>query len=241
MMIYFRLKLAVKNTVQYVSHFFISILKFEKLKIRSEGGYITINLIKIKTHFYSSEEVVECVLLVIEGRIINLRTLEDSDAYSIYKNAKDRKVSRFTHLPYPYRLKYAQDFVRLCQEHYKNKTDYELGIEFKETGEIIGMISLMHLSNSDRSAEVGYWLGIQYWRRGITKEALSLILGFGFNNLELIKIYAKVLHPNFPSIRLLQSAGFGYEGRIKKSILREGSWLDELIFVLVDKDFRDNC
>ena len=178
---------------------------------------------------------------MIEGRIINLRTLGNSDAYSIYKNAKDREISRYTHLPYPYKLKYAHDFVSLCQEHYKKKTDYELGIESKKTGEIIGMIGLIHIDNRHRSAEVGYWLGNQYWRRGITKEALTLILDFGFNTLELVKIYAKVLHPNLHSIRLLQSAGFRYEGRIRKSVLKEGSWFDELIFALVDEDFRENC
>ena len=181
------------------------------------------------------------MFLVIEGRVINLRTLENSDAYSIYKNAKDREVSKYTQLPYPYRLKYARDFVRMCQEHYRKKTDYELGIESKKTSEIIGMISLMHVNNSHRSAEVGYWLGNQYWRRGITKEALTLILDFGFNTLELVKIYAKVLHPNLPSIRLLQGVGFRYEGRIRKSVLKEGSWFDELIFALVDEDFRENC
>jgi RimJ/RimL family protein N-acetyltransferase len=126
----------------------------------------------------------------------------------------------YTHLPYPYKLKYARDFVRLCQEHYKKKTDYELGIESKKTGEIIGIISLMHRDNIHRSGEVGYWLGNLYWRRGITKEALTLILDFGFNNLELVRIYAKVLHPNLTSIRLLESAGFRYEGRIRMSLFR---------------------
>lgn len=173
--------------------------------------------------------------LMIEGRIINLRTLRNSDAYSIYKNAKDREVTMYTRLPYPYRLKYAHDFVRSCQEQYKKKTAFELGIESKITGKIIGMISLVNIDYEHRSGEVGYWLGNQYWRRGITKEALSLILDFGFNNLELIRIYAKVLHPNLASIRLLQSAGFRYEGRVRKSVFREGSWFDELIFAMVDR------
>ena len=106
---------------------------------------------------------------LIEGRTINLRTLKISDAYSIYKNAKDREISKYTRLPYPYWLKHAYDLVRLCQEKYKNKTDYELGIELKNIGKIIGTISLMHLDNTRKNAEVGYWLGKQYWRRGITK------------------------------------------------------------------------
>ena len=176
--------------------------------------------------------------LSIEGRKINLRTLKISDAYSIYKNAKDREISRYTRLPYPYRLKYAYDFVRLCQENYKKKTDYELGIELKKTGKIIGTISLIHLDNTRRNAEVGYWLGKQYWRRGITKEALTLILDYGFNALELVRIYAKVLNPNLPSIRLLQRAGFRYEGRIRKSFFRDGNWFDELVFALLKEDFK---
>ena len=177
--------------------------------------------------------------ILIEGRIINLRTLKISDAYSIYKNAKDIEISKYTRLPYPYRLKYAYDFIRLCQENYKKKTDYELGIEWKKTGKIIGTISLMHLDNTLRSAEVGYWLGKQYWRRGITKEALTLILDYGFNTLELGRIYAKVLYANLPSIRLLQRAGFRYEGRVRKSFFRDGNWFDELLFALPDEVFKD--
>lgn len=178
-----------------------------------------INLLKLNLLLTHRKKIV--VFLVIEGRIINLRTLRKSDAYSIYKNAKDREISRYTHLPYPYKLNYARDFVSLCQEHYKKKTDYELGIESKKTGEIIGMISIMHIDNRHRNAELGYWLGKQYWRRGITKEALTLILDFGFNYLELVRIYAKVLHPNLPSIRLLQSAGFRYEDRMRKIVFRD--------------------
>src|SRR5215510_5912237 len=175
------------------------------------------------------------MFLVIEGRIINLRTLRNSDAYSIYKNANDREVTMYTRLPYPYKLKYAHDFVRLSQEHYNEKTAFELGIESKKTEEIIGMISLGNIDYEHRSGEVGYWLGNQYWRRGITKEALSLILDFGFSNLELNRIHAKVLHPNLASIRLLQSAGFRYESRVRKSVFRDGRWFDELIFAVVDE------
>jgi RimJ/RimL family protein N-acetyltransferase len=96
----------------------------------------------------------------------------------------------------------------------------------------------MHIDNRHRNAGLGYWLGKQYWRRGITKEALTLILDFDFNYLELVRIYAKVLPPNLPSIRLLQSAGFRYEDRMRKTVFRDGSWFDELTFALVDEDFK---
>jgi RimJ/RimL family protein N-acetyltransferase len=157
--------------------------------------------------------------LLIEGRIINLRTLMISDAYSIYENARDREISKYTRLPYPYRLKHAYDFISLCQENYKKKAGYELGIELKKAGKIIGIISLIHVDNTRRTAGVGYWLGKQYWRRGITKEALTLILDYGFNTLKLARIYAKVLCSNLPSVILLQHAGFKYEGRIRRSFL----------------------
>jgi RimJ/RimL family protein N-acetyltransferase len=179
--------------------------------------------------------------LKIEGKIINLRTLKSSDAHSICKNANDKEISENTPLPYPYTLKHAHDFIRICQRHYKNKTDYELGIEFKRTGEIIGMISLMHIDNKNRNAEVGYWLGKRYWKKGIASEALTLILNFGFNNLKSVRIYAKVLHTNLPSIKLLQRTGFKYEGRMRKSVLKDGGWFDKLMFALLDVDYKEIC
>lgn len=86
------------------------------------------------------------VRVKIQGNQINLRTLVPSDAQSVYRNAKDKDMSRYTaSIPYPYTMKDARDFIKLTGQKTRNKKYCTLGIELKETGEIIGMASFMKI------------------------------------------------------------------------------------------------
>jgi len=174
----------------------------------------------------------------IEGKQINLRKLKKSDASSIYQNAKDFEIARYTTLPYPYRLKNAEDFIKMTHQKMRKKKSFELGIEFKENKEIIGMIGLMNIDYDNKNAEIGYWLGKKYWGRGIMKKAIKLILNFGFKKLKLVRIYAKVMHPNIASAKLIEKSGFKYEGRMRKAILKRGKWMDYLIYSILSSEFK---
>jgi len=76
---------------------------------------------------------------------------------------------------------------------------------------IVGTIGLVIDGQSQR-AECGYWLGKDYWRKGITSEALPALLDFGFNQLGLNKITAECLTRNVASAALLSKVGFTQEG-----------------------------
>jgi len=176
--------------------------------------------------------------LRIEGKQVNLRKLKKSDAQSIYQNAKDFEIARYTTVPHPYTLNDASDFIRRTHQKMRKKTDYELGIELKENKKIIGMISLTKINYDNKNAEIGYWLGKKYWGRKIMKEAIRLILNFGFGELKLVRIYARVMHPNIASAKLLEKSGFKYEGRMRKTIFRRGKWFDDLIYSLLREEFK---
>jgi len=176
--------------------------------------------------------------LKIEGKQINLRKLKKSDAPSIYQNAKDFEIARYTTLPHPYKLKNAEDFIKITHQKIRKKKAFELGIELKETKEIIGMISLINLDYDNKNAEIGYWLGKKYWNKKIMKEAVNLILNFGFKKLKLVRIYARVMHPNISSAKLLEKSGFQYEGRMRKANLRRGKWLDDLRYSILSSEFK---
>jgi RimJ/RimL family protein N-acetyltransferase len=68
---------------------------------------------------------------------------------------------------------------------------------------------------------------------------LKLILDFGFKKLGLVRIYAKVMHPNTASAKLLESVGFKYEGKLRKSVYRWGKWFDMLIYGLLKEEYVD--
>ena len=174
----------------------------------------------------------------IEGNTIIIRKLKRSDAQSIFQHAKHSDIARYTMVPHPYKLKDAEDFIKITHRKICKKESCELGIELKEIGQIIGMVGLMNIDYKNKNAEIGYWLGKEYWGKKIMKEAIFLILGFGFKQLKLVRIYARVMHPNIASAGLLEKQGFKYEGRLRKATLREDKWMDELRYSILSNEFK---
>ena len=76
----------------------------------------------------------------------------------------------------------------------------------------------------------------KYWGQEIASEALKLILDFGFKKLKLMRFYARVMHPNIASMKLLEKAGFKYEGRMRKHIFKNGKWMDELRYAILREE-----
>lgn len=70
------------------------------------------------------------------------------------------------------------------------------------------------------------------------KEAIRLILNFGFKRLRLMRIHAKVMHPNIRSAKLLEKCGFHFEGRLRKAKLVRRHWIDDLIYSMLRSEFR---
>ena len=100
------------------------------------------------------------------------------------------------------------------------------------------MIGLMNIDYNNKNAEIGYWLGKKYWRKGIMKEAIKLILNFGFKKLKLVRVYARIMHPNIFSAKLLEKSGFQCEGRTRKTTLRRGKWMDDLVYSILSNEFK---
>ncbi len=173
----------------------------------------------------------------IEGKCVNLRKVTKADAQSIYEYARDREISRYTFIPHPYKREDALHFIKFTHQQMKKGKEYHLGVELKATDQIIGMIGIMQISRKHRRAEVGYWLGKSYWGKGYAAEALRLMLRFGFEQLKLIRITAGVMHPNLTSARMLEKAGFTFEGRLRKNFMQHGRWLDELRYGILKEEY----
>jgi RimJ/RimL family protein N-acetyltransferase len=175
--------------------------------------------------------------LDISGQRVNLRMLKKGDALVIFHQANDPEISRFTSLPHPYALKRAYDFIKKTQQQIRRESAYELGIELKESGQIIGMMSLMDIDYHHKNARVGYWVGRSYWGQGFASEALGLILHFAFKKLKLHRVSAIVMHLDIPSVRVLEKAGFKLEGRLRKANFENGVWVDDLLYAILREEY----
>jgi len=80
------------------------------------------------------------------------------------------------------------------------------------------------------TAELGYWLGEKFWGRGIMSEAVGAFRDFCFTNFPFRRVYAEPFANNPASARVLEKAGFFFEGRLKNNVIKDGKLLDSLLY-----------
>jgi len=111
-------------------------------------------------------------------------------------------------------------------EEMRQGTKYSFAIEEKDKpGFIIGCIDARILRHPQQF-EVGYWLGVPYWRKGYTPEALSLLCYLCFKHLGATVVMSSAFTGNFASRRVQEKNGFQFEGTLRRQILKDGKWVD---------------
>jgi RimJ/RimL family protein N-acetyltransferase len=99
-------------------------------------------------------------------------------------------------------------------------------------GELIGGIGL--ILNSDvyaYSAEISYWLGEEFWNKGIATEAVRQMIEYCYYYFDIIRIYAEVFETNKASMRVLEKNGFYLEGVRRKAVYKNAVLMDDYIWV----------
>ncbi len=157
--------------------------------------------------------------------MINLRRLNVSDISKLAKLANNKNIWNNLRdaMPFPYNENDAKSFIKLTEQENPKQT---FGIEYNE--KFCGVIGLIVQNDVYRkSAEIGYWIGEPYWGKGIATKAVELITNYGFNTLNLKRIYAGVFEYNLASMKVLEKNGFENEGIFKKAVLKNNLFFDE--------------
>jgi RimJ/RimL family protein N-acetyltransferase len=93
----------------------------------------------------------------------------------------------------------------------------------------------------ERSAEVGIMIGRkEFWNQGFGCEAMRLIVGHGFQNLNLNRIYLQVFETNPAGVRCYEKAGFSHEGRLREARFHEGKYIDVLLMSILKSEWQKN-
>ena len=173
--------------------------------------------------------------IVLKGKRIVLRPLRKSDTKDIVEYAHEKLMHKFvTDIPYPYRKKDAEWFIKETRKDLRKGKELQLGIELD--GKIIGSLGLHHFDK--KYGEIGYVLGRKYRRKGYTSEAAKLLLDYGFKKLKLQRIGASCDIRNKASASLLKKLGFKQEGIFRKHRLVDGKYYDELRFGMLRKEYK---
>ena len=176
--------------------------------------------------------------LEFHGKRVSIRPLRFSDAPELYENVKDKEIVTWTvSIPHPYPKDGALKFIRKARYNIEKNKSSAFGIVLKDTDTVIGVVELMVFDWKNRNAEIGYWLGKKYWGEGLMTEAVGLVLKFGFGNLKLHRIYARLFEGNTGSARILEKCGFKLEGRLREERYRYGKWHDTLRYGILESGF----
>lgn len=174
---------------------------------------------------------------MIETQRLLLRpvTLEDSER--VEELASDYDVSKTTlNIPYPYPAGGGKEFIKSVLEFEKNGEIAIFAITNKETQTLLGLINL-NIAVPHKRGELGYFVGKPYWGMGYGTEAARSILSYGFNELDLNKIYAAAFKSNPGSWRIMEKIGLKHEGTHKQHVSRSGEFFDLAYYGLVKEDY----
>jgi len=164
---------------------------------------------------------------------IKIRHLKLSDKSELAKLANNKKIwdNLRDYIPFPYTESDADFFINLTKGEDPRQT---FGIEYK--GKLSGVIGLvMQKDVYQKSAEIGYWIGEPFWGNGIATKAVKLITEYGFNKLDLNRIFTGVFEHNRASMTVLEKNGYEKEGIFKNAIIKNDKVFNEHRFYKLNK------
>jgi len=160
-----------------------------------------------------------------------IRSWKRGDQSSLVRYADNRRIwinlrDRF---PHPYRPADARAWLA-----HVTAQSPETNFAIEVGGEAVGGIGFHPQEDVHRgSAEIGYWLGEPFWGRGIATQAVRAITDHALRVHGLNRLYAYVFEWNPASARVLLKAGFTQEGRLRRSVTKDGHTIDQFLYAIV--------
>lgn len=164
-----------------------------------------------------------------------LRPFTLADAEAVQRLAGAEAIADTTlNIPHPYADGLAEAWIESHADAFQDRERVALAIA-DSGANLVGAISL-RLDFGHKRAELGYWIGLPYWGRGYATEAAVAMVGYGFKELGLNRIFAHHLARNPASGRVLEKAGFVHEGFHRAHVLKNGRFEDLHSFAVLRAD-----
>lgn len=163
--------------------------------------------------------------------IIREWRMEDKRDLAAMLNNKNILNNLRDGLPYPYTVKDAEEYITAMLSADKTKT-FAFAITLDDV--VIGSIGVFRCDNiHSRTAEMGYYIGESYWGKGYGTSAVKQISKYIFEHTDIIRIFAEPFAYNTASCRVLEKAGFQFEGTLHSNAVKNGKVVDMKMYALV--------
>ncbi len=131
------------------------------------------------------------------------------------------------------------DRVHWAQRSIADGSAMPLFLIRREDETLLGAVTLDNIRRGPAQAgTLGYWIGEPYARRGYMREAIDAVVHYSFAMLDLSRIEAACLKDNVASRRVLEKAGFKYEGVAQSYLQINGRWRTHVLYANLRPDRR---
>ena len=167
-----------------------------------------------------------------------LRKVKKSDVGDIYEYCRSPISAKFADWQPHESISVTKQYISWLLSSARKGEYMTWVIELKATGEVIGTCSFTNMDKDFRVAEIGYGIKNAFWGKGYASEAVRAVFDYGFCNIGLVRIFARIMKNNVRSVHLARSVGMECEGLMKKAVWCKGAPHDLYYYAITDDDYR---
>jgi RimJ/RimL family protein N-acetyltransferase len=152
---------------------------------------------------------------------------EDAGQLASISNNKNIWLNVRDHFPHPYTIQNAVEWIAHTNEQMPLQN-----MAITVNGKIAGSIGLVPKEDVYRkSIEIGYFVGEQYWGKGIATTAVLMLLNYIQNHFDVVRIYVEVFEHNKASMKVLEKSGFHLESIRNRAVIKNNVMMDDYVWV----------
>ena len=176
-------------------------------------------------------------LPVLSGSQVTLRELRTSDAASLFSLLTTEEVARFISPP-PSTVEGFERFIAWTHRQRTAGSYACFAVTVRGHDTAIGIFQIRETEPGFGTAEWGFAIGSPFWGTGVFTDGADLMIEFAFETLGVHRLEARCAVRNGRGNGALRKTGAVQEGVLRKSFLRNGEYLDQVLYGIVEDDWR---
>jgi diamine N-acetyltransferase len=168
------------------------------------------------------------------GKNLSFRAPEPSDLDPLYKWENDTSIWHLSNTVTPFSRHTLEEYILNAHQDIYTAKQLRLMIIANDSGETVGCIDLFDFDPVNMNAGIGILICGDHRNKGYASEALSILVDYAFNTLNLHQLYCNITADNEVSLKLFQKQDFKIIGLKKEWIRSKDGWLDEYMLQLLN-------
>jgi RimJ/RimL family protein N-acetyltransferase len=166
-----------------------------------------------------------------------LRRVTMDDAADLFEYGSDPEVTRYTTWEPHESIEDSKRYLEFMLHRQRTQDVAEWGMVLKAANKLIGTCGFSQWSPYNGRAEVAYAMARPYWGQGLTTEALTAVVEFGFTRMALNRIEARCVPENVASARVMEKVGMQFEGILREHTYAKGHYYDVKMYSLLRREW----